>query len=196
MKKFTVNEEVNRMRKIMGLNEGMGGLGYSIDERMMNPINIALAIVDDLPEGYNDATVGAAVEKYLEEEAVNREVADRYMKNDDWWDTLYAKINEVKTQGIGEAEEVDLSKVDNPNAYTDDIINYNAERGGDDFDEEDSMRITIPIMSALSDIQEKAPELRERINFIKALVQKMESNSVITDSELNDLENKFNTHSY
>lgn len=62
--------------------------------------------------------------------------------------------------------------------------------------EEDSMRITIPIMSALSDIQERAPELRERINFIKALVQKMESNSVITDSELNDLEKKFNTHSY
>ena len=54
--------------------------------------------------------------------------------------------------------------------------------------EEDSMRIIIPIMSALSDIQERAPELRERINFIKALVQKMESNSVITDSELNDLE--------
>jgi hypothetical protein len=62
--------------------------------------------------------------------------------------------------------------------------------------EEDSMRITIPIMSALSDIQERAPELRERINFIKALVQKMESNSIITDSELNDLEKKFNTHSY
>lgn len=184
--------EVNRIRQIMGLNEG---LGDSIDERMINPTNIALAIADDLPEEYNDDMVEAAVNNYVKNEAVSGEVVARYMKDDKWWNAIYAKIREVKTQGIGEAEEVDLSKVDNPNAYTDDIINHNAERGGDDFyDEEDSVRITIPIMSALSDIQERSPELAGRINFIKALVQKMESNSVITDSELNDLESEFINH--
>lgn len=194
MSKSTINEEVNRMRKIMGLNEG---LGASIDEQMMSPKAVALRLVEMLPDDYNEADVERALDEYINTGAINREVAARYMQDQSWWDELHAKIREVKTQGIGEAEEVDLSKVDNPNAYTDDIFNHNAERAEDPFDdEEDSMRITIPIMSALSDIQERAPELAERINFIKALVQKMESNSVITDSELTALEKEFNTHSY
>jgi hypothetical protein len=33
-----------------------------------------------------------------------------------------------KIMGLNESEELDLSKIDNPNAYTDDIVNHNAER--------------------------------------------------------------------
>jgi len=33
-----------------------------------------------------------------------------------------------KIMGLNESEELDLSKMDNPNAYTDDIVNHNAER--------------------------------------------------------------------
>jgi hypothetical protein len=33
-----------------------------------------------------------------------------------------------KIMGLNESEELDLSKIDNPNGYTDDIINHNAER--------------------------------------------------------------------
>jgi hypothetical protein len=40
-----------------------------------------------------------------------------------------------KIMGLNESEEVDLSKVDNPNAYTDDIFNYNSERGGEGMDD-------------------------------------------------------------
>jgi hypothetical protein len=40
-----------------------------------------------------------------------------------------------KMMGLNESEEVDLSKVDNPNAYTDDIFNYGSERGGEDMED-------------------------------------------------------------
>jgi hypothetical protein len=42
---------------------------------------------------------------------------------------LNEEVNKMrKMMGINEAEDFDLSSVDNPNAYTDDIINHNAER--------------------------------------------------------------------
>ena len=36
-----------------------------------------------------------------------------------------------RSKNMGEADKIDLSKVDNPNAYTDDIFNYNSEKNGD-----------------------------------------------------------------
>jgi len=168
------------------MRESEGGLGSSIDERMMNPMNIALKIVEDLPEDYDDAMVNAAVEEYIKEAPVNKEVADRYMASDDWWASVYAKIDKVKTQGFNESDE--------PNTYTDDDREWDRDSGFDD--DVDEVRVTIPLMSALSDIQERAPELRERINFIKALVQKMGDKEIITTSELNDLEKQFDVHSY
>jgi hypothetical protein len=108
------------------------------------------------------------------------------------------------SSGMNEVDKVDLSKMNNPNAYTDDIINHNADKDQEQWDKDsgfddgnDFMRISIPIMSALSDIQESNPELRNKINFIKALIQKSKiDDQYIDDSELNDLEKKFNTHSY
>jgi len=82
---------------------------------------------------------------------------------------------------------LDLSKVDNPNAYTDDIINHNADRGGDDFDE-DSVRISMLVMSALSDMQEENPELRKKINYVKSLIMKMNDKTEIKMSDLDAIE--------
>ncbi len=43
--------------------------------------------------------------------------------------TLNEQVNRIrKMMGLNEGEQLDLSKMDNPNAYTDDIINHNAER--------------------------------------------------------------------
>jgi hypothetical protein len=88
--------------------------------------------------------------------------------------------------GVDESE-LDLSKVDNPNAYTDDIINHNADRGGDDFDE-DSVRISMLVMSALSDMQEENPELRKKINYVKSLIMKMNDKTEIKMSDLDAIE--------
>lgn len=181
MSKFTINEEVNRMRKIMGLNEG---LGASIDEQMMSPKAVALRLVEMLPDDYNEDDVKGALDEYINTGAINREVAARYMQDQSWWDELHAKIREVKTQGIGEAEEFDLSKVDNPNAYTDDIFNHNAERAEDPFDDGDSTRISMIAMSMLSDIQEQAPEMADKINMVKRLIMKMNDKTEISHSEL------------
>jgi hypothetical protein len=41
-----------------------------------------------------------------------------------------------KIMGLNESEELDLSKMDNPNAYTDDIVNHNAEREYTNFEKE------------------------------------------------------------
>jgi hypothetical protein len=41
-----------------------------------------------------------------------------------------------KMMGLNESEELDLSKMDNPNAYTDDIINHNAEKEYVDFEKD------------------------------------------------------------
>ncbi len=41
-----------------------------------------------------------------------------------------------KIMGLNESEELDLSKIDNPNAYTDDIVNHNAEREYTNFEKE------------------------------------------------------------
>ncbi len=41
-----------------------------------------------------------------------------------------------KIMGLNESEELHLSKMDNPNAYTDDIVNHNAEREYTNFEKE------------------------------------------------------------
>ena len=58
-----------------------------------------------------------------------------------------------KMMGLNESEEVDLSKVDNPNAYTDDIFNYNSERGGEDMDDFDFEKAAIESASGEKVVQ-------------------------------------------
>ena len=89
-----------------------------------------------------------------------------------------------KIMGLNEGEELDLSTVDNPNAYTDDIFNHNAERAEDPFEDEDSTRVSMVAMSMLSDIQEQAPEVADKINMVKRLIMKMNDKTEISQSEL------------
>jgi hypothetical protein len=43
--------------------------------------------------------------------------------------TLNEEISRIRKMiGLNEGEDFDLSSVDNPNAYTDDIVNHNAEK--------------------------------------------------------------------
>ena len=72
------------------------GLGQSIDFRMMSPMNVALEIEDVLPEKYIDTDVEKAVDNYIEDSSINIEMANKYMKDEDWWDTLYYNIKDVR----------------------------------------------------------------------------------------------------
>jgi hypothetical protein len=72
------------------------GLGQSIDFRMMSPMNVALEIEDVLPEKYIDTDVERAVDNYIEDSSINIEMANKYMKDEDWWDTLYYNIKDVR----------------------------------------------------------------------------------------------------
>lgn len=95
-------------------------------------------------------------------------------------------LNEVNRmrQIMGINEELDLSKVDDPNSYTDDIFNHNAERAEDPFDDGDSTRVSMIVMSMLSDIQEEAPEVADKINMVKRLIGRMNDKTEIPHSQL------------
>jgi hypothetical protein len=72
------------------------GLGQSIDFRMMSPMNVAIEIEEVLPEKYIDTDVEKAVDNYIENASINIQMANKYMKDDDWWDTLYYNIKDVR----------------------------------------------------------------------------------------------------
>lgn len=72
------------------------GLGQSIDFRMISPTNVALEIEDSLPEKYIDKDVEMAVDNYIEDASINVEMVNKYLKDDDWWDTLYYAINDIR----------------------------------------------------------------------------------------------------
>lgn len=77
-------------------NRDNKGLGRSIDFRMMSPMNVALEIEGVLPEKYIDTDVEKAVNDYIEDSAINIQVANKYMKDEDWWDTLYYNIKDIR----------------------------------------------------------------------------------------------------
>ena len=81
------------------------GLGQSIDFKMMSPRNVALEIEYTLPEKYNDIDVEKEVDKYIEESSINKDMANKYMKDDDWWDTLYYNIKEIRDKKNNTLEE-------------------------------------------------------------------------------------------
>jgi hypothetical protein len=104
--------------------------------------------------------------------------------------TINEEVNRIrKIMGINEAEDFDISMVDNPNAYTDDIINHNAERGNDPLDDyEETTKASMVALSTLSDLQEQAPELAGKLNFVKALIMKMDSKTELTADEIEALQ--------
>ncbi len=98
---------------------------------------------------------------------------------------IYKNGEEVKTiEGEGNANAWinDQKRNMNNNA---DGMDENELDGGDI--EEDSVKISMLVMSKLSDMQEENPELRDKINYIKSLIMKMNDK---TEINLSDLENK------
>ena len=77
-------------------NRDNKGLGQSIDFRMMSPMNVALEIEGVLPEKYIDIDVDKAVDDYIKDASINIQVANKYMKDEDWWDTLYYNIKDIR----------------------------------------------------------------------------------------------------
>jgi hypothetical protein len=92
-------------------------IGSSIDQRMMAPFNIAVDIEETLPKSYNENDVETAIENYIVFNEINREVADKYMSKEDWWDDLYHNINDIRRKReeesgeLNEAEPMDASNV-------------------------------------------------------------------------------------
>lgn len=81
------------------------GLGQSMDFKMMSPMNVALEIEEVLPEKYNDVDVEKAVDNYIDDSSINKAMADKYMEDDDWWDTLYYNINDIRRKKSDTLEE-------------------------------------------------------------------------------------------
>lgn len=130
--------ELNEMWDLNEYGEDSGGqdmtwgmynrdnnLGLSIDQRMMSSWNVAVNITDNLPDSYVEDDVESAVTNYINDSAINQEVANRYMKNDDWWGDLYYNINDIRrkrgvneatysfdAQNSGNPQKTDLSKSD------------------------------------------------------------------------------------
>jgi hypothetical protein len=71
-------------------------------------------------------------------------------------------------------------------------IRYSKIAVSEDSEEGTDMSLSMAVMSHLSDLQEEAPELRGKINFIKALVMKMDNKTQISTDELDSLYSKHN----
>jgi hypothetical protein len=93
-------EEVNKMRKMMGLNEN---LGLSIDEHMMSPKAVALGMVEMLPNNYNISDIEKALDEYIKTGSINIYVSEKFRRDDKWRNELFANIEELKTKGLDES---------------------------------------------------------------------------------------------
>lgn len=103
-------------------------------------------------------------------------------------------------EGTGRGQQVtDLTpdEIEAYNAGYDDNERYGDHKEWDDMEEGavneigDSMSLSMATMSHLSDLQEEAPELRGKINFIKALVMKMDCKTEVSTEELDALYTKY-----
>ncbi len=76
---------------VTGLEEG---LGMSMDQRMLQPKNIALNVVDDLPSNYTDEDLAGAIDSYLTQAAVSPEVYDRDIEPNfgEWMTAIRAEL--------------------------------------------------------------------------------------------------------
>ena len=159
-----LNEEVNKMRSMMGLSENTINEDYEYEK--------------------------SEIEKASGDKVVQREF-------DDYDRPLFWSLNDDNVNYvIGDGEN---GKV---------IIKYNAETGqsdvigdiqyegeGPEMNEEpedmEMIGLSMAAMSHLSDLQEAAPELAGKINFVKALIMKMDNKDKISSEELDALYAKY-----
>lgn len=105
------------------------GLSMSIDQQLMSPRNIALAIVDELSSNSKDEEIINAIQNYIKDQGIARDVADRYMKKDGWLEAVKQNIFDHKSKNLQENKKPQGVYGHNPNAEMDeyrriDHLNY------------------------------------------------------------------------
>jgi hypothetical protein len=83
--------------KSSGYGDLREGLGMSMDQRMLQPKNIALNVVDNLPSNYTDEDLAGAIDSYLTQAAVSPEVYDRDIKPNfgEWMTAIKAELTKA-----------------------------------------------------------------------------------------------------
>lgn len=142
---FNEGEELNEYGEDSGGQDMTWGkykhdtnISSSIDQRMMAPFNIAVDIEETLPKSYIENDVESAIEKYIDFNQINKEVADKYMSKEDWWDDLYYNINDIRRKR--EEERGDLNEAD-PLDASDVRANLQSKRGEEDGEDFSSYRM-------------------------------------------------------
>ena len=132
----------------------------------------------------NPATLG---------EDLSNKTGDLYMEINDLIDEKYKDINYEDVTNVLEnilkgIKAQSYREKNNIGSVTHDDVRKNFGLEEDDslemMGDDDGVRISLAVMSKLSDIQLENPELRDKINSIKALVMKMKDKTEIPTSEI------------
>ena len=132
----------------------------------------------------NPATLG---------EDLSNKTGDLYMEINDLIDEKYKDINYEDVTNVLEnilkgIKAQSYREKNNIGSVTHDDVRKNFGLEEDDslemMGDDDTVRISLAVMSKLSDIQLENPELRDKVNSIKALVMKMKDKTEISTSEI------------
>lgn len=166
--------EIAKMRNMMGLNEGRSISGVYYDTTIMHELE---SVVGDLHK----------IAPYV------LDIGHRVYGNIDGGISVYEESTLVKkfksVEDFLRGIRYGAQKIENES--TNGEMGYNPSPLGEELSDEtmdhdvDTVRISLVVMSKLSDIQVENPELRDRINSIKALIMKMNDRTEIPTSEIN-----------
>lgn len=127
-------------------------------------------------------------------EDLSDKTGDLYMEINDLIDEKYKDINYEDVAKVLEnilkgIKAQSYREKNNIGSVTHDDVRKNFGLEEDDSlemmgDDDDTVRISLAVMSKLSDIQLENPELRDKVNSIKALVMKMKDKTEISTSEI------------
>jgi hypothetical protein len=163
MKKPILNEEIAKMKKMMGLNED--GANYAKGQ----------------------------FKKDLQDDPDYKAFKDRAIVKDKSGaiDYSYGTVNPDNDPFINKTSQD--PEINESGFQGEPNFQLPAEGGDGVLGEENmDMSLTMAVMSHLSDLQEEAPGLRGKINFIKSLVMKMDCKTQISTDELDSLYSKYN----
>jgi hypothetical protein len=127
-------------------------------------------------------------------EDLSDKTGDLYMEINDLIDEKYKDINYEDVTKVLEnilkgIKAQSYREKNNIGSVTHDDVRKNFGLEEDDSlemmgDDDNTVRISLAVMSKLSDIQLENPELRDKVNSIKALVMKMKDKTEISTSEI------------
>ena len=183
MKKPILEQEVLKMRKMMGLNEN-----NTLEEGMDN---VSGVMYDTMAKLELEQIVGNLhkIAPYV------LEIGDMVRMRADGAIDVYEDGKMMKMFKTPEAflSGIKYSKISVEESGFQGEPNFQSPAENDLLGEEGmDISLSMAVMSHLSDLQEQAPELRGKINFIKSLVMKMDCKTQIGTDELDSLYSKYN----